>query len=226
MEEELQHSLETEKYSGQIEILEIALGKINYHQEEFPESFEKRLATARKKIDTKKLGRFDLTNKLSWDFDSILANIKSYPSLGLDLITETNLMIEDSFDEAFWDDYLYRFALESLSDWITILNGRITNSRERFDYYLKEMKDSNLPFEREIAMWISEVYDDLGDLDFRYFLNLFLQNNKHMGSTILKLQQIPFSLSKYFDNSSNQIAQSRWNNANNCSTHPSQKSYE
>jgi hypothetical protein len=204
MEEKLEFGSEKERYFEEKTKLETLLQDIIFHRDNFPVSFEKRLNNARKKTHIKKLDRFELMNNSGWNFESILFDIESYCGMELDLIEEINLLLAESFEELFQEDYLYSLASEGIRDWILIMNTLIAKNKSQFEYYLKEMKDSKSLFEVEIANWIEEVYVELGDLDSRYFLDLFFENNRHIGSVILKLQEIPFCLSKYFDSNSNQ----------------------
>lgn len=204
MEEKLEFASKKERYFEEKTKLESSLQEIVFHKDNFPDSFEKRLTIARKKIDNIRLARFELMNDANWNFDSILLDIESHCGIELDLIEEVNLLLAESFEVLFQEDSLYSFTSEGIKDWILILNTIITKNRNRFEYCLKEMKDSESPFEVEIANWIEEVYVEFGDLDSRYFLDLFFENTtRHIGSVIPKLQEIPFILNKYFKN--NQI---------------------
>jgi hypothetical protein len=218
---ELQCSIEQQKYFEQVEILRVIISSIFYYRGSFPESFEKRLSMAKKHIGVSKLNYLNLMDNAAWDFDSILAIIESYEGYELDLITEVNIMLEESFEELLNEYYSYYYALQGLKDWVAILDGRIRRNRSKFEYNLKEMKDSPSQFESSIASWIEEILSEIESLDYSYLLNLISQDSQNMKAVTLKLEQIPFSLSKYFDDNYSQQAESRLNHLQKQSFHPS-----
>ncbi len=211
MEIKTQLELEAKQYSEKVEELKVLIESISYHKEVFPKSFEKHYSLIISIINSKKLDSMNLMNKVGWNFDLILTNIDSYKGFELDLIIEIVDLIEEYFEELLNEDRSYCFACEGVKDWIEILCARIKRNERFFEYAIKEMKDYELSFEKKIADWLDEIYSELGTLDYNYFINLFLEENENMNVTILKLQEIPFVFSKFFDSYSTQLASGRLN---------------
>ncbi len=206
---ERQLELEQSKYSEKQQELKNIFEDILYHRECFPDSFQKHSQIIRKNLKKANLDAFDLMDKTGWCFELTIANIERHKGLETEYISEILELLKTAFEELISEDRLFCFACEGVQDSINILIGQIKLNSAKFKYDLKEMLDSDNFFERKIADYFEFTFTKLKTLDYNDFINLFLNDNKNMAIAILKMNEMPFAINKFFFDSHNQQVQSR-----------------